>query len=291
MNTQIITILYDAVVADADKAAISWLDDSLLKIKQSDDPENDVCIFSAMARRKLGHGHISTETRLETQDGVIEIEGWEVGIAARIVLILTATLQYPDQSIKLVNAVYRFGDETERASITHSLSLYPDNHLLKPLALESGRTNSQLLYSALALNNPYPSAHYSEHEYNQLVMKSLFTGLKIENIYGLEKRANQELSRMCEDYIRERLDAHRPVPSDIWLALTPFASNNGDALLMAYMEDDDDGHRHYSALSIARMQSTSNRRVIENLNKKIEKRISLEKNPQILDILHNQIAI
>ena len=54
-----------------------------------------------------------------------------------------------------------------------------------------------------------------------MVLKSLFTGVRLERIVGLDRRLNSDLSRMALDYARERTLAHREVPPDIDRAIRP----------------------------------------------------------------------
>jgi hypothetical protein len=42
-----------------------------------------------------------------------------------------------------------------------------------------------VLSQALALDNPYPAAYYTGHEFNQLILKAVFMGLPIERTVGL----------------------------------------------------------------------------------------------------------
>jgi len=122
---------------------------------------------------------------------------------------------------------------------------------MKPLALDAGRTNSQALLGALAIGNPYPAAHYSDDEFNAMVLKAIFVGLPAEFVAGLARRANADLSRRCEDYADERLAAGRSLPPGIWLALAPHAGPKGEALLERFAADPDAQHRRLAAAAIA----------------------------------------
>ena len=146
--------------------------------------------------------------------------------------------------------MYRNGDELERVAIVQALVLLPEPISLKPIALETGRSNSLRLYSALALKNPYINACYLEPEFNQVVLKSLFNGLPIEQIIGLRNRANKELSRMCEEYVDERRAAGRSVPCDIWLAIGVHASKYGEQLMLEFLNHEDPQHRCYTATAL-----------------------------------------
>ena len=222
-----------------------WLDSVCHKLRQSQEPENDLCTFSAMALRKLSNKQLNDETRqINTPHGTLQIATWDAGTIARSILILEAAQTWPAESTALINAVFRYGDENERASIVRGLILFPHAEALKSIALEAGRINSRFFYTALTEHNPYPAAFYTEHEFNQLVMKSLFMGIGIGTIYDLAQRTNLELSRMCEDYIDERLDAKRSVPEDIWLAARPFLSARGKQQ-MEQLAENDPRHKNY----------------------------------------------
>lgn len=174
-------------------------------------------MLSPVACRRLGKRALGVAGDvLETPDGPVCLSAWEVGDAGRAILVLDALASDGD----VVTPLYRAGDEAERISITRGLSLFGPGDALKPLALETGRANSGILFGSLALDNPYPAARYTECEFNQLVLKTLFVGLPIGRIVKLAARANAELSRMCEDYIDERTAAGRSVPADIRLAMT-----------------------------------------------------------------------
>lgn len=177
---------------------------------------------------------------------------WNLADIVRTYLYLVAVSLDRIDTVNLIKQIYRQGDEHERATIVRGLVLYLDNDGLKNIALETGRVNSVFLFSALAYDNPYPELYYSEHEFNQLVMKSLFMGLRIEHIIGLANRCNPELSRMCEDYIEERLAASRPIPTDIWLAMTKHASGTGRELLQKYINSPDPEHRKYASMALSK---------------------------------------
>jgi len=236
--------LYALVSAATDTAGSAWLNTALAEIKDADEPGEILLRLFPAARRRLGTGRLTTpEDDIETPDGGLRLGAWSPGDAGRAILLLD-TLRHGGGA-EIVTAVYHAGDEAERISVTRALSLLGYAAELKPLALQTGRINSSVMYAALALDNPFPSAHYSDHEFNQLVLKCLFIGLPIGAVIGLTRRANINLSRMCEDYFDERTAAGRTVPTDIWLALAPHASERGLRLLNEHLEHENTEHRHY----------------------------------------------
>ena len=242
-------ILNALVSAATDAAGIDWLAAAAAEINAAAEPGEILLRLFPAARRRLGAGRLTaTEQDLETTDGRLRLGAWSPGDAGRAILLLDVVRQ--GGGSELVTTVYQAGDESERISVTRALSLLDLGDNLKSLALQTGRINSKILYAALALDNPFPSAHYSEQEFNQLVLKSLFIGLPIEAVVGLTGRANASLSRMCEDYFDERTAAGREVPSDIWLALAPHASERGLKLLNEHLEHENAEHRHFATRAL-----------------------------------------
>lgn len=233
--------------------ASDWLEAALEKLRTSSDREEALLRLSAMARRKLGTDQLRADANaFKIQKEVLNYSHWSTSDAGRTVLLMEVIKLDQNQSVKWVDILFRHGDEIERAAIIQTLALLPSPDSLKHIALEAGRTNSLRLYAALALNNPYITTWYDEHEFNQVVLKSLFTGLRIELICGLQERSNHELSRMCEEYTDERLAAGRSVPSDIWLAIGPYASKHGEQLLVRFLHNEEPQHRIYAAIAIGR---------------------------------------
>ncbi len=249
--------LQQALAGNVEAPAMSWIDSAIDSLKQAEDVIAELGLMSAMARRKMGR-HPSDELLsgpLPVLDVTPEIEPisltyWSTGDAARAVLYLEAAKLAPDIIEAMMTDVFRMGDEFERAAIVRSLSLLPLPESLKPLALEASRINSLNLYTALSLNNPYPALYFTEPEFNQLVLKSLFNMLDMTLILGLQNRANHDLSRMCESYVQERRDAGREVPQDIWLPLAPFADDTGVAYIREYLRHDNAEHRKFCLLAI-----------------------------------------
>ena len=222
-----------------------WLESALDQINNSDDLINDLLILSAATRRKLGADLLEPDVNpLQLTSGLFA-RHWTVADAGRVLLILRSVLTDVSQSQSIIQTYFQQGDESEVAAITRILILFANGETLKPYALEVGRTNSKPLFAALAQYNPYPAKYYSDHEFNQLVLKVLFLGIGIDPVMGLLQRANSELSQMCEDYIKERVAANRTIPSDIWLALEPCASAEGEALMIRHLSNDSPQDRYY----------------------------------------------
>jgi hypothetical protein len=114
-----------------------------------------------------------------------------------------------------------------------------------------------------------------------LILKALFIGISIEPVIGLQQRANPELSKMCVDYIQERLAAGRSIPHDIWLALEPYASAEGESIMLNYLVDDAPEQRYFVVQALKQNMTKDNRQTL------LEQRRLLESDPRILALLNS----
>ena len=247
-----------------------WLDEAIDGLRPGTTAD-ELATLIARARRRVGRQPLGESAEpIDTPDGPLAIAHWEAGDSARVALVLAAS-----GGSDMVKEAYRLGGDAENTALIRGLSLYGDGDALRETALNAGRTNSLLLLAALTLHNPYPAAHYADHEFNQMVLKALFLGLNIDAVQGLERRGNPELSQMCEDYIDERLAAGRSVPADIWLAVAPYASAAGLERLQQALQNDSPEHRYYAARAVGRRPPTP------ALSAGIERQLQHETDPRI----------
>lgn len=265
---------------------LAWLEQAVARIASSDDVANELATLSAMARRKIGASALDQgDSVLDSPAGPVALRHWNGAEAARALLVLAAMDADPDEAPAAIDFLFRHGDETERACVVRGLALFDPGAGLKHLILEAGRANSLQLVSAASLQNPYPRAHYSEPEFNQLVLKNLFVGLPIADVLGLEERANAELARMCEDYHDERTAAGRGVPEDIWLAMAEHASARGERLMLEHLSHDSPGHRCYAATAIGQRLRRHPR-----LGEQLQQRLRTEADARVRDALQTALA-
>jgi hypothetical protein len=265
----------------------AWLERAEQDIRGAADTAEELATLSAIARRKMSDVPLPQNLApLLTPAGEVELARWTAADAARTVLILAAAGVAPDGGRSAIEFLFRHGDETERAVVVRGLALYDDGTALKQLILEAGRANSLQLISAASLGNPYPAAHYSDREFNQMVLKNLFVGLSIDGVTGLEARANPELSRMCEDYYDERTAAGREVPADIWLAMGPYAGARAEGLITEHLSHDSPEHRCYACIATGRrLQQRPQLRWLLTQMK------TTEADPRVLKALETALAV
>jgi hypothetical protein len=252
-NNQPLETLLAALREVAPPAAIAWLEEGIAKLAAGTDRADELAARSAGALRRLGAEPLGkAPVSIATPCGTLEPAAWSRGDAGRACLLLAAAGDADPGWDDLVTGLFRHGDEAERAAIARALCLMPEPCALSDVAMEVGRANSLRLYAALALDNPYPAACYDEHAFNQVVLKCLFNGLPIGRVVGLARRANPELSLMCERYVGERVAAAREVPTDIWLALAPHAGASALALALEHLAHTDPRHRYHAAIALGR---------------------------------------
>jgi hypothetical protein len=123
--------------------------------------------------------------------------------------------------VQLAHGVFKTGDNDERAALLKALSILPEPEAFVELAIDSCRTHVQSVFEAIACENPYPMRYFPDHNFNQMVLKSFFTGVAVKRIEGLAARRTPELVRMAEAYASERRAAGRSVPADLRLVTDP----------------------------------------------------------------------
>lgn len=249
--------LTNMLMANASDATRAWLTSTLDTLQQPteslDQLGNDMAIAMPQATRYFPDTPVTIE--LPLAGGSWQPPHWSSVDVAQILIVLVA-LAAQARSIGMTNSAIveiacRYGDDRERASIIKGLNWLDDTGEMTLFAVDTGRTNSAQLFSAIALHNPYPARHYSEQQFNQLAFKSLFMGLNIEYMMGLRERKNTELMRMCADYTRERRAAGRPIPPSLWLTMDcGVMPRDILTLFLAAMAAEDAEQRYFTARSL-----------------------------------------
>jgi hypothetical protein len=162
-----------------------------------------------------------TRTLLASLAPGLSCDHWTVADGARATLLLALSEVQPlgDEWTDAATACFENGDASEQQSWLRVLGLMPQGPRLVSLAIDACRSHIQPLFESIACENPYPSEYFSAGQFNQLVLKAMFTGVRLDRIAGLARRLNPDLSRMARDYAAERRAAGRSVPADLALAL------------------------------------------------------------------------
>ena len=200
--------------------AKQWIDRVYAEIGTSSNTTAFAGAYAA-ARRRLGTAAITLDSDEESLVHNVNFPGlqWmtleEVG---RATLLLRATeCLPPEDHTDFIRDVYQRGDNDERRALLRALSILSDPPRHLAIAIEACRTNVQTVFEGIACENSYPFHYFPDKNFNQLVLKVLFTGVPLRRVMGLEQRITADLVRMTEDYASERRAARRFVPEDIEL--------------------------------------------------------------------------
>ncbi|MBV7532423.1 EboA domain-containing protein [Chitinophaga sp. sic0106] len=126
--------------------------------------------------------------------------------------------------INQVEALFNGAEMNELAALYSALPLlaYPEEWIAR--TADGIRSNIAPVQEAIMLHNPYPAQYLPESGWNQLVMKAIFTEKPLNQIHGLQERANDALAAIITDFAHERQAAGRPVNPLQWQLLTTFLS-------------------------------------------------------------------
>jgi hypothetical protein len=208
----------------ADSAA--WLESGATRLR-SGAPDRDLYLMSSIVTRKLGNASLAL-TAADLKDASGSRPGWDpvewtVDQAARVYLLLASS---PDGETlnRRMDRLCSAADIGELVAFYRGLPLYPDppRHALR--AAEGVRSNMRTVFEAVAHRNPYAAEQFAEPAWNQMVLKALFVGSRLDLVVGLDSRRNAALARMLCDYAHERWAASRVVSPELWRCVGPFAS-------------------------------------------------------------------
>lgn len=152
-------------------------------------------------------------------------DGWTLDKFARAYILLHFNSENEKKYVKRLSELFETAEMNELAALNSFIPLlsYPQNWLFQ--AKEAVRSNIGCVFDAIAFNNPYPSIHFDEPAWNLLVLKTIFCGKSIKNIYGLKERSNQKLAHMVSDFAHTRWAAGKTISPEVWELVTPYIDN------------------------------------------------------------------
>jgi hypothetical protein len=232
--------------------ASAWLDKTAQSLKQGAD--RDFYIAISLVSRKIGKADLNL-TPAELAQAQAARAGWDprdwsLDQAARVYLLLAPEADGETFSRRL-DQLCITADIGELVAFYSGLPLYPDQprHVLR--AAEGVRTNIKGVFQAIAHRNPYASEQLPDDPWNQVVLKSLFIGLSLDPIVGLDRRSNPKLARILCDYAHERWSAGRPISPELWRCVGPHAVGDMLADLGRVLEKGTEPERAAAALALA----------------------------------------
>lgn len=247
--------LYNVVAGQGSGRAVSWLDKILEQLVDNGTEKQFYLAFSATPRF-TGKELLSwSAEKLKEADRLRKgwnPQGWTTDQATRVLLVLSLPHQNPEEYFRILNLVFSAAEVGELTALYLSLPVlpYPERH--RERASEGIRSNMGVVFEAVALRNPYPADHLPEEAWNQLVMKAVFVGAPLGQIYGLDERANSRLAYTLSDFAHERWAAGRPVSPELWRLVGPFVDEQILPDMKRLFNSDDPVQHQAAALACSR---------------------------------------
>jgi hypothetical protein len=208
--------------------AATWLESGAARLRAGA-PDRDLFLMTSLVTRRLGSAPLAPD-EAELAAASASRPGWDpsewtLDQAARAYLLLVSSPDGAELSRRL-DRLCSAADIGELVAFYRGLPLYPDppRHALR--AAEGVRSNMRTVFEAVAHRNPYAAEQFAESAWNQMVLKALFVGSRLDLVVGLDRRRNEALARMLCDYAHERWAASRVVSPELWRCVGPFATGS-----------------------------------------------------------------
>lgn len=247
----------------------TWLREKAIQSSESNNNYQLNLSFTSVPR-KTG----KREVVIEGQDGEtitellpgFSIQHWTIDRLCRIWLIMQLKSEQKEDYISRIEKLFLQAEMNEQVALYSILPFlsYPGDWKLR--CAEGIRSNIGTVLEAIMYFNPYPAEHLDELAWNQLVMKAFFTDKNVNNITGLDGRANQNLANMLFDYVEERWAAHRKADPQIWRLVAPFMDESHFYMLEKLFAEGDETEQQAAALACAHTQFEKAIRLLDQHN-------------------------
>lgn len=230
-----------------------WLQEKATGLNQEGSNALGVA-FSAMPR-KTGKSIIALTpeeaSKLSAIRVGLNIGGWSIDRLARVWLLTQVDAADPEQYMGRIAQLFPAAEMNELVALYSALPLlaYPTAWVHR--CTEGIRSNIGPVLEAVICNNPYPSEQLPQAAWNQLVLKAFFTEKRVDQIVGLDERANEELASVLLDFAHERWAAGRLAPPLLWRCVAPFVNEQNFADLERAFYSENSLERDAAALACA----------------------------------------
>jgi hypothetical protein len=246
--------------------AAAWLESATARVRGA---VGDRELFFAIgeAPRRVGRDPLAP-TAAELQDATASRRGWDPGDwtlegATRVCLLLASSADGATFARRL-DTLCNAAEVNELVAFYRGLPLYPEPARYVMRAAEGLRSNIRLVFEAVAHRNPYPSEELGETAWNQMVLKALFAGSRLDRIVGLDARANASLAQMLRDYAHERWAATRVISPELWRCVGPYATGGALDDFRRLLERGTEHERQAAALALASSVHEDARRLLDS---------------------------
>lgn len=206
--------------ADAD--ATDWLESRLPEILDPPSARNLFLTYSLVGRTFPDREVTGIDGDTSGVHAYLSRHGIRQGELARVYLLARALVSDPEYFTPKVRQLAQVADTGELVTFLRYISLLPGCEAFADTAVDALRTNIADVFKAIALDNPYPAAHFNTQQWNQMYLKAAFMQLDLLAIPEVESRANPDLVRIISDYAHERWAASREIDPVFWRPVSPF---------------------------------------------------------------------
>jgi len=248
-------LLTDLLQASAPAEAVAWLQERIAEQEVGFSKRPFYYSFSGVSRHfpKQGCIKISPE-EAEQLCGLspgFTVEHWDVFRLARVLLLLTLAKQEKPVFLETIAALLNTADLREQSAIYSAYALLPHQGELVESAIDGLRSNIVDVFDSIALDNPFPAAHFTDAAWNQMVLKAIFISRPLYRVTGLDARRNADLATAISYLAHERWAAGRRVPAEAWRNCVGFVSDDLSADLHHLLETGEPTDREAAALVLA----------------------------------------
>lgn len=152
----------------------------------------------------------------------VDLSQWTRDQLARTIILLSLDNGDQAEFHKSIDLLLSTADNRESQAVYASIPFFNYAPSWKLRASEAIRSNVDLIFDAMAFNNPYPADYFEDSAWNQLVLKTIFKDNSIWKILGLSDRRNEVLAETISDFAHERWSAGRSLPPEVWYLILPY---------------------------------------------------------------------
>ncbi|MEM9283433.1 MAG: EboA domain-containing protein [Verrucomicrobiota bacterium] len=200
--------------------AMTWLQDILEARETSFQKRPFYYAFSGVSRQFGKKDFVNPgDDQLADLNREIEgftVKGWDHFRMARVILLTTLADQEEEVFLTTLVALLNTADLREQVAIFSAFPLFPHPEKLVESAADGLRTNIVEVFDSIALHNAFPSKHFGEEAWNQMILKAIFIARPLHRILGFEERRNPALAEAIADLAHERWAAGREITPEAW---------------------------------------------------------------------------
>jgi hypothetical protein len=241
--------------------AFTWLNEKSATVNDSSFNSTFVSI-----PRKTGKASIDvTENLRHAINGIrkgLDIKLWAVDRLARVWLLLNLDVSDKDKYFQRIENLFLTAEVNELVALYSSLPLLAYPAIWRARCSEGIRNNIGDVLSTIMCKNPYPSENLDEPAWNQMILKAFFTEKPIDDIVGLDERANERLALTLTDYAHERWAAGRPVNPQLWRCVGPFINESILSDLKKLLSSESMAEQNAAALALYQSKLPSAKKLI-----------------------------